>query len=1102
MAAVFFRRCLTVLALLLSAQGVALLQNTALASDAVCAEVRIEIRQKLNLERQAFDAVLRIRNGLAASDIEALSVNVLFQDALGNPVQASSDPNQTSARFFVRLDSLEGVNAVDGTGRVASGSLGVARWLIIPSASAAGSSASGQVYRVGARVTYRIGGEDRSVEVVPETITVRPQPRLRLDYFLAGDVYSDDPFTPSVESPEPFTFGVRVRNVGAGPARALRIESAQPRIVENRQGLLVDFRILGGRVDDASAAASLRLDLGDIDPGRARMGRWLMQTSLSGQFVDIEATYTHADTLGGALTSLIEGDPASHLLVGDVLVDLPGRDGVRDFLARDADVLRVYESNGPDTEVQDLSASASVAATGSPGQFRIQLPPVQGLVYARLTDPSAGASGAIQATRADGSALPGGNIWRSRSRDANLAWNYYINVFDTRGGGTFTARTDLPPSVSSLSGSVYVDANGNGNRDAGELAVEQASILLDGLAAGAQVQRSALSQTDGSFVFADLPAGTYTLAVGAVSGLTDGVHRAGSAGGQVGPAAISGIVLAQAQSAEGYIFAKREPSAQPREADLRVAAPQGPAEATAGELISLMFRASNRGPEAALARSRLQLPESFEIESVSALSGQFEASTGVWAHGSLATGAEHVLTLSGRFTQAGPVRIAHAIELTDVNLSDPNGADNQAQLDLRIAPAPGLQLDFELARQSRVLLWSDCASGSMPTCAQSRRARWQSVLGADANGLLIAATPSEFRRMLRLGEFNAVLIDGPIGPLSGHINLDELGEVLRRGSALILSGARDSAWAGIEARGGLLSPVDRPGASALVEFSDSEAFAAGTSTVQGPLRSYPGAGAQVLARYPDDNAALVRSGREGVRLLGAGFDLLQLLETAPSAERARRLLAGLASVPRLPVDTHQRVPLRARVDRAAGGGDLDLQLSWPSLLGVEAVRPAPTSQSSLAVRWTQSLAAASLPFEAQIDLRAGSSAGTAAVLASASLDADAAARAFELQIVAVADRFDAALAGLNAVPAAGQPEQQALARARAQLQAARQAAESQNPWAAIEYLLQALRELDSIAAAEARHAQRALSDALAAVARAASEPQGEAVFADSFEAPR
>lgn len=76
------RRSLAALALLVLAEWAALWHGVALASEAVCAEVRIEIRQKLNLERQAFDAVLRIRNGLAESDIEALSVNVLSRTRL------------------------------------------------------------------------------------------------------------------------------------------------------------------------------------------------------------------------------------------------------------------------------------------------------------------------------------------------------------------------------------------------------------------------------------------------------------------------------------------------------------------------------------------------------------------------------------------------------------------------------------------------------------------------------------------------------------------------------------------------------------------------------------------------------------------------------------------------------------------------------------------------------------------------------------------------------------------------------------------------------------------------------------------------------------
>ena len=62
------------------------------------------------------------------------------------------------------------------------------------------------------------------------------------------------------------------------------------------------------------------------------MGRWDMMTTLSGRFIDFTASYTHADELGGQLTSLID-TINTHTLVQDVLVDLPGRDGIRDYLA-------------------------------------------------------------------------------------------------------------------------------------------------------------------------------------------------------------------------------------------------------------------------------------------------------------------------------------------------------------------------------------------------------------------------------------------------------------------------------------------------------------------------------------------------------------------------------------------------------------------------------------------------------------------------------------------------------------------------------------------------------------------------------------------------
>src|SRR4051812_26300921 len=139
-------------------------------------------------------------------------------------------------------------------------------------------------------------------------------PRITLDYFLTQDVFADDPFTPQIEPAIPFTLGVRAKNSGAGPVKKLKIESAQPKIVENIQGLLIGFQIIGSFVNDTPTSPSLLIDLGDVAPTGASTGRWLMTTTLSGKFVDFNASFTHSDALGGALTSLIDSVKA-HLLV-------------------------------------------------------------------------------------------------------------------------------------------------------------------------------------------------------------------------------------------------------------------------------------------------------------------------------------------------------------------------------------------------------------------------------------------------------------------------------------------------------------------------------------------------------------------------------------------------------------------------------------------------------------------------------------------------------------------------------------------------------------------------------------------------------------------
>ena len=428
------KRCLAVARVLVLAAAAVCLP--AFAQETVCARVKIEIKQELTLERQAFDAEMRITNTLPATALERVDVDVWVTDEAGQPVTITTDPNNLSASFFLRQTHTENIADTEGTGQVAASTTAVANWMLIPAPGAAGNTPLGKRYLVGATLRYRFGSEDHVLELTPDSITVRPMPELSLDYFLTRDVEADNPFTPEIEPPQPYTLGVRVKNNGVGPARQLKIESAQPRIIENEQGLLVNFLILGSYVQDMPVNNSLLIDFGDIPGGGgAKMGRWVMESNLAGTFVDFTATFTHSDELGGALTSLLQ-ETNAHLLVRDVRVDLPGRDFVRDFLSVDAGRYTIHESEGQDSEVSDRSNEATLSASG--GGYTLKLPASQGFLYVRKPDPHQGRMALGPVMRSDAKAIAAENVWLSRTRNPDTkAWEYWFNVFDVNSPGGY-----------------------------------------------------------------------------------------------------------------------------------------------------------------------------------------------------------------------------------------------------------------------------------------------------------------------------------------------------------------------------------------------------------------------------------------------------------------------------------------------------------------------------------------------------------------------------------------------------------------------------------------------------------------------------------------
>ncbi len=424
--------------------------NIACAEESLCAKVKIEIKQELTLERQAFDAHMRINNGLTHISLENVDIDVWFTNEAGESILASSDPNNTDALFYIRVDSMENIEDVDGAGSVPASTSSDIHWLIIPAPGASNGLEQGTLYNVGATLTYTIGGEENVTEVSPDYIYVKPMPELTLDYFLPSEVYGDDTFTPEIEPAIPFSLGVRVKNSGAGAAKGLKIDSAQPKIVENDQGLLVNFYIEGSEVNGSSAAESLLVDFGNIAPNTSGMARWIMTCTLSGRFIEFEARFSHADELGGELTSLID-TVNTHFLVRDVLVDLPGRDVVKDFLAIDGDIYRVYESDSEDVEVTDQSELSSLQFEGTSGTgsiYKLTVPSTAGFMFVKLSDPTNGEKVLTGAIRSDGKEIKTENAWQSKTQDRDdHSWAYFLNLFDVNAEGSYTLVFEDPAAM-------------------------------------------------------------------------------------------------------------------------------------------------------------------------------------------------------------------------------------------------------------------------------------------------------------------------------------------------------------------------------------------------------------------------------------------------------------------------------------------------------------------------------------------------------------------------------------------------------------------------------------------------------------------------------
>ena len=291
----------------------------------ICAVVRIRIEQELALTREAFLAKLEIEN-LENSPLKQMELEIVIID--------SSSGELATHLFSIGNETLSGsLRRVGSMWSLPSETTGVAEWLIVPYSEAAPDSH--HVYDVGGTLRYSLNNENITVPLLPTLITVRPDPSLHVHYFWEKNVIGDDPFTDEVEPSVPFTLGVAVTNSGYGTAYSLKITSGQPEIIENEKGLLVNFMIIGANVGAESISPSLTVILGDLSPNTTVVARWLMISSLQGEFKNYSASFENINPLGDPKLSVLDELEVHELIRSVRMYNDDEGDGVLDFLVNE-----------------------------------------------------------------------------------------------------------------------------------------------------------------------------------------------------------------------------------------------------------------------------------------------------------------------------------------------------------------------------------------------------------------------------------------------------------------------------------------------------------------------------------------------------------------------------------------------------------------------------------------------------------------------------------------------------------------------------------------------------------------------------------------------
>ena len=376
----------------------------------VCAKISVSFKQTMTMTREAFEGTLKIYNGHTIDPMQDINVDIVIKDA---------DGVDRTDLFQINVTSLSDITGVDGTGTLDAQTEGIAQFMMIPTIEAAPDTT--KIYFFGGSFSFLdpFSGSEMTYDLDPVQLKVNPGPNLHVDYFISRHIISDDPLTDSIIEPtEPAEIAMMISNVGAGNANNVYLESSQPQIVENQNGLLINFDMVGAAMNGEPRPLGLTdIPFGTIESHSAGIAEWYFTSTLMARVIHSTPHIIHNNSYGNPNLSLVT-ELNSHELIKSIRAYGSLEDGINDFFVNETTDFnhipdKIYFSNGGTASVRKIfNANTEGVLSDENNTILLNVAPIAvGWNYACVDDPGQGLYEIVSCTRDDGQEIPLSNVW-------------------------------------------------------------------------------------------------------------------------------------------------------------------------------------------------------------------------------------------------------------------------------------------------------------------------------------------------------------------------------------------------------------------------------------------------------------------------------------------------------------------------------------------------------------------------------------------------------------------------------------------------------------------------------------------------------------------